>query len=470
MSKIGFGVLRTHGFFFLAFNRFADAGVIFFSLWLSAYIATYPWNPHFMILAFAAVVVYNLLAARNSLYESWRIDSTWHETMVIFQAWLFTVAVLIVLAFLLELTGEYFRKVFIIWIVMSIFALVSWRLIIRISLRLARRKGFNIRRVVIVGAGDLGVRLLATIERASWTGLQVVGFFDDKKEQNEIVMGIPVVGDIKQLAAYLKKNDIDHVYIALPLDAVKKITRILTECRTFGAALHVVPDFIVFELLHSRIERLGDMILLNFNPDTRWKRAFDIIFSLFAIIMILPALVIIAFLVKIEDGGPVFYGHRRITAAGNEFKCWKFRTMFVNADKKLAEILARDPAAREEWEKTFKLKNDPRVSRIGKFLRKTSLDELPQFFNVLAGEMSVVGARPIVEKELSDYYKEHGGIYCSMKPGITGPWQVGKRSDTEDYTERIQLDTWYIQNYSFLLDLKIIIKTVTSILHGKGAY
>ena len=175
-------------------------------------------------------------------------------------------------------------------------------------------------------------------------------------------------------------------------------------------------------------------------------------------------------LIKLDDGGPVFYRHRRITAAGKEFDCIKFRTMRVGAENELPGLLAAHPELKKEWDAGFKLKNDPRVTRIGKFLRRTSLDEFPQFFNVLKGDMSVVGARPIVGRELKDFYKESAGRYCSMKPGITGPWQVGKRSDTEDYRERVELDDWYILNYSLWNDIKIIVKTVLMMIKGNGAY
>jgi lipopolysaccharide/colanic/teichoic acid biosynthesis glycosyltransferase len=176
-------------------------------------------------------------------------------------------------------------------------------------------------------------------------------------------------------------------------------------------------------------------------------------------------------LIKLGDGGPVLYAHERITSRGRKFKCLKFRTMRVGADQELAALLADDPALREEWEKHFKLKDDPRVTRIGRFLRHASLDEFPQFINVLKGDMSVVGARPIVGRELREYYKnDSAGLYCSMKPGVTGPWQVGKRSDTDDYDERVRLDDWYILNSSLWTDVKIIVKTVAALFKGKGAY
>ena len=160
----------------------------------------------------------------------------------------------------------------------------------------------------------------------------------------------------------------------------------------------------------------------------------------------------------------------RIGESGQVFGCLKFRSMHINSAQHLEVLLASDPVLQKEWQETFKLKNDPRITRIGRFLRKLSLDELPQFVNVFWGEMSVVGARPIVSEELTTYYNKTAITYCAMKPGITGPWQVGKRSDTEDYNERVDLDRWYILNASIWLDIKIIIKTVLKMFITKGAY
>ena len=199
------------------------------------------------------------------------------------------------------------------------------------------------------------------------------------------------------------------------------------------------------------------------------NRIFDIGFSLFAIIITSPITIPIAIIIKLTDGGNIIYGHERVGKDGKKFKVLKFRSMYMNADKKLKEILENNPKAKEEWEKTFKLKNDPRITPIGKFLRKTSLDELPQFINVLKGEMNVVGPRPVVEEELKKYYKDKAEIYKSVRPGVTGYWQVKGRSDT-DYEERIKMDEYYIKNQSFLLDLKIIFKTIKVMLTGKGAY
>ncbi|NOQ46936.1 MAG: sugar transferase [Desulfobulbaceae bacterium] len=213
---------------------------------------------------------------------------------------------------------------------------------------------------------------------------------------------------------------------------------------------------------------------MNFNPDSSWKRTFDVVFSSLILFFGFPFFLLIGLLVKLDSRGPVLYRHRRIMATGREFECLKFRTMVIGAKEQLDELLTSDDALQREWEENFKLKNDPRITRIGRFLRRTSLDELPQFINVLKGEMSVVGARPIVGRELEEYYKGNGeqsaGRYCSMKPGITGPWQVMKRNDMGSYQERVELDDWYVLHYSLRTDIKIIFKTIRCMFSGKGAY
>jgi len=256
--------------------------------------------------------------------------------------------------------------------------------------------------------------------------------------------------------------------------AEKKIFKILAECRDLGAQIYLVPDLYIFGLHHTEIQSLGEMLILNFNPARSWKRAFDVFFSIIILVLFTPLFFVIAFFIKLESRGPVFYRHRRITTTGKEFECLKFRTMVQGADDLLEDILKNDFEAKKEWEKSYKLKNDPRITRIGRFMRRISLDELPQFYNVLKGEMSVVGARPIVGRELHEYYRGNGevsaGRYCSMKPGITGPWQVMKRNDMDNYQERVELDDWYVLNFSFLNDMKIILKTIGCIFSGKGAY
>ena len=207
---------------------------------------------------------------------------------------------------------------------------------------------------------------------------------------------------------------------------------------------------------------------LTFKSNLFLKRCIDIFVILLFSPVILPVFILLMFLTKITSKGPIFYGHKRVGQNGKEIKCWKFRSMCINADKMLDEILANNPQMREEWEKERKFQNDPRVTKFGKFLRKTSLDELPQLINILLGQMSFVGPRPVTEPELARY-GEFKDYVLSVTPGLSGMWQTSGRSDTE-YEERIALDLYYIQNWSIWLDIWILIKTVYVVLKGRGAY
>ncbi|GAB3262986.1 sugar transferase [Chitinimonas naiadis] len=197
------------------------------------------------------------------------------------------------------------------------------------------------------------------------------------------------------------------------------------------------------------------------------KRVLDVISALLLSLVLAPLLLLIAFCLRLQ-GGSALFAHVRVGRHGQLFRCYKFRTMLPNAEQRLQELLARDPQARAEWARDFKLKRDPRVTPLGEFLRKSSLDELPQLWNVLCGEMSLVGPRPVVEAELLRY-GEQAALYKSVRPGVTGLWQVSGRNDTS-YAERVQLDAQYVQNWSFALDLKILWRTVFVVLLRRGAY
>jgi Undecaprenyl-phosphate galactose phosphotransferase WbaP len=198
------------------------------------------------------------------------------------------------------------------------------------------------------------------------------------------------------------------------------------------------------------------------------KRFIDLGIVVIGGLIVLPLLLLLAFLIKISSPGPALYGHQRIGRNGVPFTAYKFRSMVANAGKRLEELLAGDPKLREEWEANHKLKEDPRVTGIGKFLRRTSFDEFPQLINIIRGEMSLVGPRPIVEEEIKKYGEDYGRIF-SVKPGLTGLWQVSGRSDM-DYAGRVALDTYYLQSWSVWLDLWILYKTAGVVIRGKGAY
>ena len=435
-----------------------------------------PWSPYYtrleILLFFSSFFSFHYF----QLYRSWRGWKYYREFLVILQAWGAVIGFLLFYFFMFKISIAYSRTVFILLSLTTPILIFLSHFLVRKLLRFYRTQGKNIRHAVIVGAGDLGIRMAKDLENIPWAGIEIIGFFDDKLEKQEVLTPLkkPLLGRIRDVETFLVEHDVDYVYIALPMRAERKIFDILQNCRDLGAQILLVPDLYIFGLHHAEIQSLGEMIVLNFNPERQWKRTFDVIFSTLVLIIGSPLFLLLAIAIKLDSKGPVFYRHRRIMATGRNFACLKFRTMVSDAEQQLERLLADDADLQAEWEQHYKLRHDPRITRIGRFLRRTSLDELPQFFNVLKGEMSVVGARPIVGKELQEYYKGNGeqsaGRYCSMKPGITGPWQVIKRSDIENYQERVELDDWYVLNYSLRTDLVIIAKTVQCMFSGKGAY
>jgi lipopolysaccharide/colanic/teichoic acid biosynthesis glycosyltransferase len=206
----------------------------------------------------------------------------------------------------------------------------------------------------------------------------------------------------------------------------------------------------------------------SYSADKTLTAAMNIVVALAVLTFLLPLMLLVALAIYAQDGGPVLFAHRRIGLNGRQFRCLKFRSMAIDAEQRLAALLASDPAARAEWQRDHKLRRDPRVTRLGAFLRKTSLDELPQFLNVLRGEMSIVGPRPIVEAEVAKYGRRFTD-YCAVKPGITGLWQVSGRNDTS-YRTRVALDCVYARRRSFGLDAYIIACTVPAVLTRRGSY
>ena len=207
--------------------------------------------------------------------------------------------------------------------------------------------------------------------------------------------------------------------------------------------------------------------MLSLVGTSKSKRCIDVVVSLLAIVALSPLLAVLAVISKL-DGGPIVFSHTRVGLDKSLFRCYKFRSMHVDADKRLSELLARDDDARQEWNTHFKLKDDPRITTLGLFLRKSSLDELPQLINVLKGDMSLVGPRPVIEEELV-LYGEYESDYLNARPGITGLWQVSGRNDL-DYDERVTLDATYVRNWTHALDLRILLKTVLVVLTRRGAY
>jgi exopolysaccharide biosynthesis polyprenyl glycosylphosphotransferase len=429
------------------------------------------WGRDYTSLALFILCITYLLFYSAKLYQPWRGVAFYREFLAIVKAWVVILGLVFFALFLTKTSEQFSRRVLLSWAVIGPGAVYGLHVLARYFLRMIRKKGYNVRKAVIVGAGDLGFRFARYLEHIPWSGIRIQGFFDDRKTSRDVdSKECTILGTIDELPTYLAHNDIDYVYIALPMRAEKRINSVLERIRSQGALIYIIPDLFAYRMLNSEVQSLGNLVLISLNPVHSYKRYFDIVFSLAVLFLGSPVFALIALLIKLEDGGPVFYRHGRLTLAGRKFGCLKFRTMVQDADAKLKELLENDPQARDEWQSTFKLKNDPRITRVGKWLRVSSLDELPQFWNVLKGEMSVVGARPIVAQELHEYYNGSQGLYCSIKPGVTGPWQVGGRSDTEDYDERVRMDSEYILNRTMWLDIKIICKTVWKVLKREGAY
>ncbi|WP_038056385.1 sugar transferase [Thermodesulfobacterium hydrogeniphilum] len=336
--------------------------------------------------------------------------------------------------------------------------------------------------ILIIGAGNAGKAVAREIEGDRYLGYQLVGFIDDKVENGERDVKVndkvyKILGKIRELPQIIEKDKVQKVIIAIPSLSKEDLCKLVNFVQRYVKEVFVVPELKGIALMNSKIYYLfmEQLFLLKINNNLQSKlnqmikRIFDLTLGLLILPIFIPFCLAIGILIKLDSEGPVFFVHRRIGKGGKEIKVIKFRTMYVDAEERLKKILETDPQAKKEWETYFKLKNDPRVTRVGKFLRKTSLDELPQVINVLIGDMSFVGPRPVVKEELDKYYKEFAEFYYMVKPGITGLWQVSGRSNT-DYNFRVKLDTWYVLNWSLWLDIIILFKTIKVVLKREGAY
>ena len=463
--------LREENFLLTLGIHIIDTLMIIALIPLLSLIYTVPWRPSYTYLLIFIFITSTLLFSSNRIYQPWRGQQFYEEMGAILKTWAVLLGFVFLALFVTKTSYNFSRRILLTWGLIGPALIYLIHILVRRLLHFLQKRGRYIKDAVIVGAGDLGHSFATYLAQNPWSGIRIIGYFDDYKHNSQLPdNSVTLLGRIDDLKDYLATNTIDTVYIALPFRAQDRINSILSSIRTSGAQVLLIPDLSAFSMYNAELQTLGQMVLINFNPNKNIKRIFDLGFSALALLVASPVMLCIALLIKLEDGGPIFFRHRRITLAGRPFDCLKFRTMHEDAESRLQDILSTDPAARQEWETSFKLKNDPRVTRIGRLLRRTSLDELPQFFNVLKGDMSVVGVRPIVQEEMTDFYNEKAGLYCSIKPGITGPWQVDRRSDVESYEERIGLDTRYILNNNPIFDLQIILKTIWKVLTGQGAY
>lgn len=329
--------------------------------------------------------------------------------------------------------------------------------------------------VVIFGAGKTGRLVVDHLLKGSWIGYHPAVFLDDDPAAGIEYKGVPILTGTETAGDLAERCGISTAIVAMPGVERQRLSAIIGDhVRTSFKHYILVPDFLGMTSIWMSVRDFDGILglytaqrlLMPLNRAA--KRCFDLVLSLVGGILISPIVFLFALLVKLDSPGPAFYGHTRLGRYGKPFKAWKFRSMVRNSKEVLAELLERDPAARAEWEASYKLKDDPRITRMGKFLRKTSLDELPQVWNVLLGEMSLIGPRPIIQDEVPKYGPYYR-YFASVRPGMSGLWQVSGRSDT-DYDERVALDVYYIQSWSVWLDLHILFKTFGVVFGGKGAY
>lgn len=331
---------------------------------------------------------------------------------------------------------------------------------------LLRRGGLWGKPVLVVGEPEDAARVARRM-REEWE-LGFVPVFP-------ALYGSPVdEGDLYGHLASLRRRGVDTVIFAVPDLGGKRLPVSMVQMSYVFRHVIIVPRLEDLESSIVTARNLGGSVGIGIrrnllDPWPRFvKRALDVYGVIMGGLLISPLLFLIALAVLIDSGWPVFYGHRRVGEGGRHFRCWKFRTMHRDADRLLEDFIARDPELQREWEQNFKLRRDPRVTRVGRFLRRTSLDELPQLINVLKGEMSLVGPRPIVDSEVVRYGEEFD-LYRRVRPGISGLWQIRGRNDTS-YAERVRLDSQYVRNWSIWLDLVILWRTVICVLSKRGAY
>lgn len=410
-----------------------------------------PW----LVLVWCAVFLYEGLYSRGLGH--------WDELVRMPKSIFFAALLMVGATFVYHTTTDYSRVVLLGTCVVALFTIPVLRTYVKSRLLLSV---FPIRVLMFWVPGRRGHEPNQQILRLKRCGYRVLNTFPISSSDRE--------SEIREFIQYVTTDhDPDEIVVdieGLDEESLRKVLRCVEAC---GRPVRVLSSLLIFQLQAS-VRNLDGVVLFELNQGLARplsgivKSAVDLIGAAIILLLCLPVFVILAILIKLESRGPVFYGHRRLAPAGRTFQCLKFRTMHRDADKRLKEWIESGDERAKEFQADFKLKNDPRVTRVGKILRKLSLDELPQLINVLRGEMSLVGPRPIVAEEVSKY----GGDFqylLTIKSGMTGLWQVSGRNDT-DYSERIALDTYYARNWSCWLDLVILLKTAWVVVKRSGAY
>lgn len=465
------GIIRSHEPILNVIQRWLDLGVICAALLLVMLWRDIPASPQHTLNLLIALFLFYVLSDGSKLYGSWRGEPTFREHRRVAGNWAAAfVGMFIADYFLLhnELLADRDK---LCWFVSGLVILAGYRVGLRLLMRTLRANGYNTRTVAIVGAGSLGQRLAANIVDNPWMGLDLLGFYDDATSDavylQKIQSFVPVRGDHQALVDSVRAGYIDKVYITLPMGAEERIKWLLDQLSDSTASVYLIPNVFIVDLLHARSESINGLPSISIfdspmdGASRLVKRVEDIVLALIILSIIAVPMLIIALGVRLTSPGPALFRQKRYGMDGRPIEVWKFRSMTVMENGDTVTQAKR---------------NDSRITPFGAFLRRTSLDELPQFLNVLRGDMSIVGPRPHAIAHNEEYRKLISGYMLrhKVKPGITGWAQInGWRGETDTLDKmrkRIEYDLNYIRRWSLWLDLKIVFLTVFKGFLNKNAY
>jgi len=453
------GMIRSRQGSFNFIYRLIDIFIIFSCLFMAAESYGLIFDIKYLSVGLTASIVFMLCAESLDLYRSWRASTALRMVLTTVAVWSLVSVLLLVVGFFAKLGSDFSRVVIGSWMLATAVLMTSWRMVFRQILRSMRAKGYNSRTAVIVGLNDSALRMRDEMNNKPDLGMRFAGFFDDRcstrlqeDHPDEVLMGT-----ISELIERTKSGEFDLIFIALPLKAQKRIAQILERCGDTTASVHLIPDFFTYNLLHARMGSVGEVQTISiydtpiFGFNDFLKRSFDVVFSSLVLLLISIPMLFIAAAVKLTSPGPIIFKQVRYGLDGKRIFVWKFRSMSTmdNGDKVVQAT-----------------KGDARITKVGAFIRKTSLDELPQFINVLQGRMSVVGPRPHAVAHNEEYRKliPYYMLRHKVKPGITGWAQInGYRGETDTLDKmegRVDYDLDYIRNWSLLMDIKIVFLTV----------
>jgi len=455
-----------NGFAFL--HRLLDICILILVLIFSSEYYRGSFDKNDLLLLLAQIVVFSYIAEALDLYRFWRVGRFGKMLWLVVIILAVSFTVMLSALFLFKSGEAYSRVVIGLWFLGSALMMLGWRLIYRTARKIQLEHGVNLQRVAIVGLTPRGIQLYQEIKTHPELGFECIGFFDDREpDRFPAEYRALLVGNVNDSVLTAQSGVINRLYICLPLSAERRIQQIVQQLGDTTLSVYLVPELLIINMMHGRLSNVGDIDAISvfesphYGVQNYLKRTFDILFSASALLLLSPLLLLIALAVRVTSKGPAIFIQDRYGLDGKQIGVYKFRSMKVleNSDN---VVQAK--------------KGDKRITPLGAFLRKTSLDELPQFFNVLIGDMSVVGPRPHAVAH-NEHYRNRVAFYMlrhKVKPGITGWAQINGwrgETDTLDKMEkRVEFDLHYIRNWSLWWDVKIIIKTLFKGFGGKNVY